>query len=248
MEFAITSLLDKDFAAKTVGKKVIANLLKTKDEIVLNTYWRFLQLRGYVDESHNLTDLGHALAKACETLTDNSFIENVIVAFELLRLKLLKYDASAASPGTTNTASEETRQHIHLISRICSLRSLNHAATGYSGPLSRQLLAFDSLANTVIFTLRDLFEGILANLLLSTDAEKNPDADFNAIAQSLPFAAPVNCAGGILTKEYFDNLGEDTSDENKQRQIPYLKELFPQVADVEDELFAGWALWGAVSL
>lgn len=60
-----------------------------------------------------------------------------------------------------------------LISRVASFGKLRHKPIGYSGPLSRQLLAFRSLIHIVRATLRTLVEAVLAGLLLSGEADRD---------------------------------------------------------------------------
>lgn len=52
--------------------------------------WRFLQLRGYVDEQHKLTDWGEILRTALDASgTRKDQEEAVFIAVELLRLELV---------------------------------------------------------------------------------------------------------------------------------------------------------------
>jgi hypothetical protein len=73
-----------------------ANLVKplsTVDEILHNSIWRFLALREYVDDKHNLTAWGKVLAKAITTLKgDPNLEEAAVVAVELIRLGILNSD------------------------------------------------------------------------------------------------------------------------------------------------------------
>ena len=57
-----------------------------------------------------------------------------------------------------------------------------HPTKGYSGPLSRALLAFHSLVSEVRSSLRDLIEVTLAVLLLEGDGDRVRD-DHLEIAQ-----------------------------------------------------------------
>lgn len=67
--------------------------LKTANEVVANTVWRFLQLRGYVDKQHQLTHWGKTLAAtltAAGATKDQE--EAAFLAVEVLRLDLLSAD------------------------------------------------------------------------------------------------------------------------------------------------------------
>lgn len=100
-----------DFAAKTVtqrpkaGQEVrneLSNLeggaerskpLKHRDEILANAVWRLLQLRGYLNEQHQLTDWGKVLEavwSASGTRRDEE--EAALIAVELMRFELINPD------------------------------------------------------------------------------------------------------------------------------------------------------------
>lgn len=67
--------------------------LGTKAEITTNVIWRFLQLRGYVDDKHQLTNWGSTLVTILATLGPGKLQEEAaFVAVELLRLNLLNPD------------------------------------------------------------------------------------------------------------------------------------------------------------
>ena len=53
-----------------------------------------------------------------------------------------------------------------LVSRLASLGKLRHQPVGYTGPLSRHLLAYQSMTATVHASLRDLIEMSLATMFL----------------------------------------------------------------------------------
>jgi hypothetical protein len=64
-----------------------------------------------------------------------------------------------------------------LVSRVAVLGKLHHKPTGYSGPLSRQLLAYRSMVSEVRAGLRDLIEMSLLSLFLGDDNEVERDRD-----------------------------------------------------------------------
>ena len=111
LSFAILSLENPDFAAKTVSHKPRAGqevwikvlkfaqwadcskLLKHRDEILANAVWRLLQLRGYLNEQHQLTEWGKVLEavwSASGTRRDEE--EAALIAVELMRLELINPD------------------------------------------------------------------------------------------------------------------------------------------------------------
>ena len=71
----------------------ISKLLKTRHEITANAVWRFLQLRGFVDEKHQLTEWGKVLEATLKVSGANKAQEEAaFLAVELLRLGLLNAD------------------------------------------------------------------------------------------------------------------------------------------------------------
>jgi len=67
---------------------------------------RFLQLRGFLDEKHELTGWGRALRKALSSLDSPGKLEDsVYLALEMLRLGLL--DESRLDLGSTESKAGE---------------------------------------------------------------------------------------------------------------------------------------------
>jgi hypothetical protein len=106
---AILALTSDEFVAKTVAKKDTNNvslhcesvrvctdfqqLLSTPEEILYNSLWRFLAVRGYVDSKHNLTGWGNVLANTIASLDGRAELEeSAVLAVELLRLEDLNGD------------------------------------------------------------------------------------------------------------------------------------------------------------
>jgi uncharacterized membrane protein len=65
--------------------------LSSQDEILANVFWRFLQLRGYIDEkTHQLTQWGACLEQALSVLDPSDTLEEAtFLAIEMLRFGLL---------------------------------------------------------------------------------------------------------------------------------------------------------------
>lgn len=65
-------------------------ILSKQDDILSNVMWRFLQLRGYVDDKHNLTSWGKCLEQALSAVDPADNLEDAIfIAIEMLRMNLL---------------------------------------------------------------------------------------------------------------------------------------------------------------
>ena len=212
--------------------------------------WRFLHIRGYVNDQHDLTRWGNALATALSSLepTVNKhpdvphLYEQVLVAFELLRHELLnaryKHEELRGLPmnGTPDDMSS-----LLLISRCATLLKLRHESNGYTGPLSKNLLAFRSLASEVRSSDRDLIEAILASMFMFAQAKRDRDDSWELSHQYVLFCLELRCisadlyslrlpflndpdvALGIAVKTYFDDLGPKETPQTKAAR----KETFP---------------------
>jgi hypothetical protein len=173
---AVKTLSNPSFSELSITKKDISNLLMKKDEILFNSIWRMLRLRGYVDAKHQLTLWGKVLLTILSKIPSYEFEEPAIVAVELARLGLLNADDMFPGySGAPHKGTETDRRNALLVSRIASLGKLKHRDIGYTGPLSRHLLGYNSMATAVRNSLRDLAEVCLTTLLLNGDADRDQD-------------------------------------------------------------------------
>ncbi|KAI9733347.1 MAG: hypothetical protein M1834_003431 [Cirrosporium novae-zelandiae] len=250
LRFAVSSLADRDFAAKSITPKDTSHTLSTPDEIVCNTLWRFLQLRGYIDAKHELTKWGKALeAGLAAADPSDEFEEPLFLAIELMRLGLLSSRPFfPAYSGGAITGSDEDKRYCLLLSRVACLGTLEHQHVGYSGPLDRQLLAYLAMISAVRVALRDLVEVTLTTLLLNGDANRDRD-DLNKLSLDLPFLDENNCLMGIAVRAYLDDLaGSETPTlpASKQVSIGKCKEWFQFANDISSSLNTAFRLWDAV--
>jgi hypothetical protein len=188
--FEVTALKNHDFAKATVTEAKIRNI-DSGDLVVSITLWRYLHLRGYVNDSHHLTPWGEALAKSLEALeptvkqhpTVPGLFEAVLLAFELLRLDILNSrNQHSELNGLPMNGSDDDKASLLLISRCAIMLKLRHQANGYTGPLSKNFLCFRSLASSVRESCRDLTEAIVASMFLYAQAERERE-DFLDIGQ-----------------------------------------------------------------
>lgn len=64
--------------------------ISSQDDIVANVLWRFLQLRGYIDEKHQLTSWGTYLEQALSVLNPADKLEDAtFLSIEMIRLGVL---------------------------------------------------------------------------------------------------------------------------------------------------------------
>lgn len=157
-----------------------------------NVLWRYLHLRGYTTSAHELSDLGLSLAAGASRVPAKhahaaEMTESVVLALEMLRLGVLNSDANMfpAPPyyGAPFRGSSQDQQNTLLVSRVACLGRLAHKSIGYTGPLSRHLLAFHSVVAAVRDTQRDLVEMSLASLLLTGSVDRKMSVkDLQSIA------------------------------------------------------------------
>lgn len=188
--FEVTSLKNDAFVKSTIATEKIKGIVSA-DVISSLTIWRFLHLRGYVDDNHTLTAWGRALATSLEALESTAkkysevtgLFEAVLLAFELLRFDLLNTrNQHPELNGLPMNGSEDDKASLLLISRCAILLKLRHQANGYTGPLSKNFLSFRSLSSSVREAGRDLLEAIIASMFLFAHAKRERD-DYLEIGQ-----------------------------------------------------------------
>ena len=181
----VLSLKTPEFAAATLWDPM--NKIRGLDSpgvIKSIAIWRFLHIRGYINNQHELTRWGAGLAAALAALEPlvNKYtevphlFEMAVVAFELLRFDLLNAkNKHQELQGYPLSGTEEDQDNLLLISRCATLLKLRHQATGYTGPLSKNMLAFRSLVSEVRSADRDLIEAILASMFLHAQSDRKRD-------------------------------------------------------------------------
>ncbi|KAI2623397.1 temperature dependent protein affecting M2 dsRNA replication-domain-containing protein [Xylaria nigripes] len=223
--FEVTALKNPDFAKATITKAKIKNIANG-DLVVSITLWRYLHLRGYVNDSHQLNSWGQALAKSLEALqptvlkhnTVPGLFEALLLAYELLRLNLLNSrNQHSELNGLPMNGSDDDKASLLLISRCAILLKLRHQANGYTGPLSKNFLCFHSLSSSVRESCRDLFEAIVLSLFLYAQTDRQRE-DYLHIGQSLPFLADTDVALGIAVKTFLDDVNPNEPAEQKARK------------------------------
>ncbi|KAJ9352489.1 hypothetical protein DTO280E4_7828 [Paecilomyces variotii] len=248
-KFAVQSLKDQSFVSKSFAGKDTPPL-SSQGDILANVFWRFLQLRGYIDEKHQLTAWGTCLEQALSVLDpEDNLEESTFIAIELLRMGILSSkDWFSHVSGGPMRGSDEDKQFNTLVSRVACIGKLRHKSIGYSGPLSRQLLYYRSLISAVRETLRDLIEVVLAGLLLSGDADRDRK-DWTEMSVKLPFIDDNDCGLGIAVRTYLDDLPhhpEPTSPEARAEVKAKGKEWFQHSDSFTGNLDAAFKLFSAV--
>ncbi|KAL9014581.1 MAG: hypothetical protein Q9173_000765 [Seirophora scorigena] len=269
LSFAVRSLKDVKFARASITprSKDRVQMLKSRGEICANAIWRFLQLRGYVDDQHQLTKWGEILGSTLSSMGHGSEWErSALLAIELVRLDLLKPDTMFSNYSGAPFRGSGWYSHSHLktgkglkiradidrrncmlVSRVACLGRLVHPPRGYSGPLSRHLLAYHATKATVQAALRDLVEMSVVTMFLEGYAERDRD-DWMAIALTLPLFDEDSCALGVATLTYLDELSgrpdptsKATREETRERTQGWVKHCNFQLSQQH-----AYQLWDAV--
>ncbi|KAK9479965.1 temperature dependent protein affecting M2 dsRNA replication-domain-containing protein [Lipomyces japonicus] len=257
IDTAVVSLLDKSFVAQSFSERsqqpfnerTQESQLTTTDEILINVFFRFLQLREFVDTKHELTGWGNALAAGLEASSiDDLFGAPLTIILELIRWKYLN-NSDFSYTGPERQVSEEDRRHVNLITRVASLLNLAHNSTGFKGTLSRNLLAFNSFVAKYTETARSLLEVTTFSLLANDDADRLVIDNWSSLGVTLPFATVASGGLGIAVKTYLEEVSvasDPTSNEEHKRAREYIKNEIEHAADVISDLERSFRLWDAV--
>lgn len=251
LSFAILSLENPEFAAKTVTQKPKAGQepLKHRDEILANAVWRLLQLRGYLNEQHQLTEWGRVLEavwSASGTRRDEE--EAALIAVELMRFELINPDTMFLGyGGAPGNGSDIDKRNAMLVSRVACLGKIRHSAKGYSGPLSRHMLAYHSIVSSVHASLRDLLEMIVAAMFLEGLVDRDRE-DWADISLGLPFYQEQSCALGVLTMHFLDDLCNypNPTSESTRAEVKRKGQEWIMHGDFSGSLDDAFRIWDAV--
>ncbi|KAK2767003.1 hypothetical protein FQN54_006320 [Arachnomyces sp. PD_36] len=257
--FAVDAYKDREFISNSVAPRN-PRLLQSRDEILQNVYWKFLQLRGYIDKQHQLTIWGQALQRTLSYLDPFEKLEETgFLAIELLRLGILNStDWFSNISGGPMRGSDKDQTFNLMVSRVACIGKLRHKDIGYSGPLSRQLLSYRSLISVVRSTLRELMEVILVGMFLGGEAargmpmpagEHKDRNDYHMLASSLPFIDDNDCGLGIAVRTYLDDLPQNpdpTSPSVRAEAKEKGKEWFQHSESFGDNLGMAFRIWDAV--
>lgn len=231
LTYAISSLADDAEAKKTVTPRpaTAGPPLRNAKELRANATWRFLEDRGYINSDHTLSAWGKAFKAALDRasstglmargVTDTEIEEAVLLALEMIRLDSLSSEQMFSAPpynGAPMRGSEEDRAHALLVTRIACLGAFHHKAIGYTGPLSRHLLAYHQMAAAVRGTLRDLLEMHACKMLLSGAIDRNlSKSEYGDIGANLPFLNEPDIGLALVVKSYLDEQSRPEGERTK---------------------------------
>lgn len=179
----VLALLNEDFVKVTFPKEKPVKGIDSAEMITSVAIWRFLHLRGYVNDEHQLSQWGNAFATTIIELQEanenrpevTGMDEAALLAFELIRFGLLNGSYIKNLPGLPRKGSDDDKTSVVLISQCASLLKLRHQALGYTGPLNKSLLTFRSFSTTLREADRDLLEAIVASMFMYGQSKRERD-------------------------------------------------------------------------
>lgn len=261
LPLCLNTTSDAARAQRTIGAREASARLTKKDELVANSLWRFLELRGFLSEQHTHTAYGRALHTALRQVKVNDRVqEPLYLALELLRAGVLHGDvySHTAHSGGPSFGGVEEMQHMLLVMRALSLVPMTFQARAWDAPLSRELLVFNSFVRSLSRSLRSLVEMVTLTLLLRSES-RQPRDDYLDLSLSLLFQSDANTGLGIVVKCYLDALytlhggairAEEAKNadvqESKDTVVEMLVETFENVRDISFELRRGFRFWAAL--
>jgi len=231
--------------------------LDKKDEVVANVIWRFLELRGFLLNTHTHSPLSRAMYGAIKQARVNDKFQDPLYLFlELVRAGVMHGHlwSGRAFSGGPSFGTDDEKSCMLLVMRVLSIVPLNFKAQPWSAPLSRELLVFNSFVRSLTRALRTLLEVTSLNMLLRSDARRARD-DLLDITLSLPFQTEVNTGFGVLAKVYLDALthinnrtrvrdpNAEGVREAKAMALEICEETFPGVKYPKQEVERGFRFW-----
>ncbi|KAI6912685.1 hypothetical protein D0869_08702 [Hortaea werneckii] len=255
--YAISSLAEETAAKATKTPRTDFSTLSSPTELITNTTWRFLHDRGYINPDHSLSAWGKALKTSLDYAQQHNLLskttspieieEALLMAYELLRLEILTTKPlfpTTQLSGAPLRGTDTDKANTLLISRVASLGLFKHAAIGYTGPLSRHLLAYQQLTSLLRSGLRDLLEMHAANIFLSGSADRKTAGSptvLTEVGSRLPLARDPDLGLSLVVKSYLDELS------NEPERRSDIRAWFNHAEDVEGDLGKCWGVWEAIN-
>ena len=253
--YAVVALSNDADARKTVTHRDPEAVppLNDFEDVRSNIVFRFLQDRGYINEDHTLSGWGRMLKASFDRAAADSRMadqesktemeEIIFLAVELIRLDILGTQQMFPTPpysGGLSRGGDKDKLNAILISRIACLGSVEHDKIGYTGPLSRSLLAYHQMIAALRESLRDLVEAHAGYIFMAASVKRTwRNDDETNLAASLPFADEPDVALGLVVKSYLDELSSPNPAD--------IRQWFHHIHDMEKNLQKAWSMWDAVS-
>ena len=257
LRFVVAALSNDANAPKTITARPTnsPSQLKSQAEFLANATWRFLQGRGYIDDKHHLTAWGKAFNSALDHANEHGYLksapspaeaeEAIFIALELVRFDILNTSHMFNVPpysGGPVRGTDADKAAVMLISRVACLGTFRHQEIGFTGPLSRHLLAYQQVTAAVRNSLRDLLEMYTVDMLLSAGFRRDiSPEEWSKYGAYLSLLREPDLGLALVVKSYLDELSNDP---HKRADI---SRWFSHAEDIHEDLQMAWKLWGSVS-
>ncbi|KAF9427802.1 hypothetical protein BGZ94_004125 [Podila epigama] len=218
---------------------------------------KLLQLSSFIDATtHAPTVYGKAIIasfKAHPTAALSSETQDgLYIALGLIRANLLTARPYSITYTKKQPVQDEVAvKAIRLVARTVSLIGARFKGVkSWTGPVNRDLLAFNSVNKAFTRHLRQLSESLLLMMLLSNECQKD-NLDYTELAAHMPFVGEHSTVLGLLVKEYLEAQVVD-SKLSKDQAVHAVEEklgatsLASLAEPVKEELQRGFAFWDVV--
>ncbi|KAG0054478.1 hypothetical protein BGZ83_011165 [Gryganskiella cystojenkinii] len=233
--------------------------LATLPEVQTRHLSKLLQLRSFIESTHVPSAYGKAMADALKSQQQNpDFQDALFVALELVRTELLTNRPYSIQYTKKQVLEDEAAiKAVRLISRATSLIGARFKGVkSWAGPLSRELLAFNSVGKVLTRHLRHLSEALILEMLLGNECQKET-LNYSDLGTQMPFAYEPSTVLGVLVKEYLEtvtlaNSSGAISTASKEQAVKQVEEhigttsLQSLSGTVKEELERGFAFWEVV--
>ena len=202
--------------------------------------------------------------------------ESLILGLELVRYRVLHHDDFSVkysggpmhgSGGCTLLSLlilDEDKRHIRYISRVMCAAPLSESLERWKGPVSRALLAFNSMVTEVSNNLRNLVEMVLLAMCAHGDTDRlildtkswtqlslkyQPFCKYGVNAR-LPFMRELDTTFGVLARCKVEEMMTKKRNEGytveKELNLVDIDDLKPLVSDLPKEVKRIYIFWDAV--
>ncbi|KAH8795932.1 XPG I-region protein [Flagelloscypha sp. PMI_526] len=233
------------FRTKTAPtkEKQAGAVLEKKDEVVANVIWRFLELRGFLLNTHAHSPLARAMHTAVKgAKVNDKFQDSLYLFLELVRAGVMHGNlwSNRAFSGGPSFGTDAEKSSMLLVMRVLSIVPLAFKPQPWTtAPLSRELLVFNSFVRSLTRALRTLIEITAVNMFIRGDARRGRE-DFLELSISMPFQSEVNTGFGVLAKVYLDALTHFNGGVRPTSgDSPEVKEAKSNALEVCEDAFGG---------
>ncbi|EPY50779.1 XP-G family nuclease [Schizosaccharomyces cryophilus OY26] len=219
-------------------------LLSTTPEIVLSSFYRFLQIRSFISTTHQLTSWGSPLLMALEKC-DVQYQSSMCVLFELLRLRQIKEPKFDSATSSTLSIPSV----IEFLSKLATFLPTEKEKIYQLSAPDRDLLQFYLMQTSFGANLHELAAILIASVIMNANANRNLVNPYS-IRKTFPFRRNFcSLLSGIIMNKLLQTLSGSDKDTNKagavENTFKQIKEEFPYVTDAKVFIARFLGFWAA---